>query len=147
MKDKITEKEIKTLDELWHMVILNFQKNSSKLWGKELEGATTVELSILNIVDAMPGVMIKKIKEILDIPPSTLTNAIGRLEKRGLIERVINKEDLRSFGIELTDVGRSAQKKHKESERELCIRILEALETSEDRSIFLGYLKKIMENY
>jgi DNA-binding MarR family transcriptional regulator len=40
--------------------------------------------------------------------PSTLTGVIDRLERRGLIRRVVNPRDRRSFVLELSDEGERA---------------------------------------
>jgi DNA-binding MarR family transcriptional regulator len=40
--------------------------------------------------------------------PSTLTGVIDRLERRGLVARVVNPRDRRSFVLELTPAGDAA---------------------------------------
>ena len=43
--------------------------------------------------------------------PSTLTGVIDRLERRGLLARVINARDRRSFVLELTPAGEAAARR------------------------------------
>lgn len=138
---------VEELNNLWHSLIFTFQSKDSMLWGKELENATTIELSILDIVDHRPQVLLKEIKEILNIPGSTLTNAIDRLEKRNLLTRVISPRDRRSFGLELTDKGMAAQKNHIAVERMLCEKILAALDTEAEQRGFLAALGKIQKKF
>ncbi len=146
MEKEINNELVQELNEIWHYFMFNFQKNGNELWGEELEGATTIEISILNVVDNNPEVMLKEIKEMLNIPSSTLTNAIDRLEKKDLIKRIISIRDRRSFGLELTDKGHNAQEKHKKAEKELYNCILGALDSNNERRLFLDCLKKIKKN-
>ena len=143
MDKEIKEEYIQEFNDIWHYFIFNFQNKDNELWGKELKDATTIEISILNIIDKKPDVMLKEIKGILEIPGSTLTNAIDRLEKKGLIKRVISKRDRRSFGLMLTAQGQNAQEKHIKAENQLCESILGALDSDEERKRFLQSLNKI----
>lgn len=138
---------VEELNDLWHSLIFTFQSKDSLLWGEELENATTIELSILDIVERRPQVLLKEIKGILNIPGSTLTNAIDRLEKRRLLARVISPRDRRSFGLELTDRGKKAQKTHIRVERMLCEKILGALNSQEEQREFIASLKKIYKAF
>jgi DNA-binding MarR family transcriptional regulator len=83
--DNITEDEIRCLDKVWHELIVSMQKTGAELWGGRLESMSTIEISILSIIEIKPDVILKEIIESLGVPASTLTNAIDRLEKRGLI--------------------------------------------------------------
>lgn len=47
--------------------------------------------------------------------PSTLTGVIDRLEQRGLLRRIVNARDRRSFVLELTAEGRQAAKQVEEA--------------------------------
>ncbi len=145
MENIITE-EIQALDKVWHKLILIAQKTNEDLWKDELEGATTIEISILSIIQKKPDAILKDIIEILGIPGSTLTNAIDRLEKRGLIKRVISTRDRRSFGIELTDKGLLAQNLHRRSEKILWERVLKSFDTSAERIMLIQLLEKLADS-
>lgn len=146
MKDKISDEEIKSLAKVWHQLIVSMQKISEELWTDRLEGASTIEISILSIIERKPDVITKEIVEILGIPNSTLTSAIDRLEKRGLLRRVISQRDRRSFRLELTDDGRIAQKEHRESEKILWEKILGSYETSGERKVLIRLLNVMAKN-
>ncbi len=143
MTENIKQELIDELDKLWHTFIFNFQNKSTSLWGKELKDATTIEISILNIVDNNPDVMLKEIKEMLNIPSSTLTSAVDRLENKQLVVRIISKRDRRSFGLELTKKGKKAQSKHIRAEKELFVKILAVLDSNKERKQFIESLNKI----
>ena len=137
--------DINALDEIYHELIFVNQKKDSKIFCNKLKGVTTIEISILELIDKNPNIILREIIEILDIPNSTLTNAINRLEKRDLVRRIISNKDKRSFGLELTKEGQLAQKEHKEGEKELWKIILNSL-TKEERKTFLNCFSKIVKN-
>lgn len=145
MKDKITQSEIEELDKVYHALVVSMQKTSEELWKDKLQGISTVEVSILSIIERKPDVILKEITQILGVPASTLTNAIDRLEKRGLLTRVISQRDRRSFGLALTEDGKLAQQEHRQSETLLWQKILCAYDTSEERSEFIRLLSILAE--
>jgi DNA-binding MarR family transcriptional regulator len=146
LKDEISMKEIQELDKVWHKLILILQKTSEELWKDKLEGVSTIEVSILSVIEKKPDVILKEIVEILGVPGSTLTNAIDRLEKRGLITRVISKRDRRSFRLELTKDGHAAQVEHKKSEEILWRRVLNSYEAASERKELIRLLGKLADN-
>ncbi len=146
MKEKILDEEIQRIDRVWHQLIVSLQKTSAELWKDKLEGASTIEISILSIIEQKPDVILKEITEILGIPGSTLTSAVDRLEKRGLLKRVISRKDRRSFGLELTADGRIAQKEHRISEQKLWERVLGSYETSNERKELIRLLQILADN-
>ena len=146
MKDKISNEEILSIDKVWHELILSMQKTSDELWQDKLEGISTIEISILSIVERKSDVILKEIVEILGIPSSTLTSAIDRLERRGLLRRIISQKDRRSFGLELMEEGRIAQQEHRESEKVLWEKVLGAYETSSERRELIRLLQILADN-
>lgn len=147
MRYEINPEQIQALDRVWHKLVVVTQRTSQELWKNSLEGATTIEISILSIVEKKPDVILKEISTILDIPASTLTNAVDRLEKRGLLQRVISKRDRRSFGLELTEQGLFAQMEHRKSEDRLWAGILNSFDTEEERAQFVFLLEKLADNF
>lgn len=144
--DQITEEEIKGIDKVWHELIFSMQKTNEELWKDQLEGVSTIEISILSIIERNPDVILKEIAEILDIPGSTLTSAVDRLEKRGLLIRIISKRDRRSFGLELTEEGREVQREHREREKVLWEKVLGSYETSAERRDLVRLLEILAKN-
>lgn len=146
MKDTINQSEIKALDKVYHELIISMQKANEELWKDKLQGISTVEISILSIIERKPDVILKEIAVTLGIPASTLTNAIDRLEKRGLLNRVISKRDRRSFGLELTKNGRLTYEEHRSSEQLLWQKILSSYDTAEERSELVRLLSILASN-
>ena len=146
MKEIITQEEIKGIDRVWHELILAIQKTSEELWKDKLLGISTIEISILSLIEQKPDMKLKEISDRLLIPGSTLTSAVDRLEKRGLLNRVIHPKDRRSFGLALTVEGNLAQAEHRESEKILWKRILGAYDTKAERKELIRLLQILSDN-
>ncbi len=50
-------------------------------------------------------IIMKDICTSLDMPKSTLTNMVNRLERKGYLNRTISRRDLRSYGLALRARG------------------------------------------
>lgn len=133
MNEPITQEEMEQLNSVWHELIAVMQKANTAFLHGGLQGLSTVEISVLAIVSRKPDVILREIIAILEIPASTLTSAVDRLEKRGLLRRVISPRDRRSYGLELTDAGLRAQEEHKKAEENLMQHVLGDY-TREERS-------------
>jgi DNA-binding MarR family transcriptional regulator len=144
--DKKNKEQIQEFSDLWHVMIKksNFRQVEEKY--TRINGLTTIEISIISIVSKKPDVILREIGALIDIPKSTLTNAVDRLEKRNYINRVISKRDRRSYGLELTEEGRLAQKEHLELENTVYGRVLNALDTDEEKQELFKLLRKIVNN-
>lgn len=139
------EQQVREFGTLWHqLLMLEQKKDCEQKFSKFLE-LTTNEISVIHIVSENPDVILKGICKILDLPKSTLTNTINRLEEKEYLFRKITKKDLRSYGLSLTEKGIRAQKEHMEYESQVFGRILGSLESNE-RTELLTLLKKIIMN-
>ena len=145
--DKKNNEQIQEFSELWHVMMKksNFRKVEEKY--SRISGLTTIEISIISIVSQKPDVILREICAFIDIPKSTLTNAVDRLEKRDYINRIISKRDRRSYGLELTEEGHLAQKEHLEFENTVYGRLLDALDTDEEKQELFKLLRKIVNNF
>jgi DNA-binding MarR family transcriptional regulator len=143
---KSNKKQIEEFSELWHQIIKksDFRKVEDQF--QRLNGLTTIEISIINIVSKNHDVILGEIVLALDIPKSTLTNAINRLEKRNYINRVISKRDRRSYGLKLTEEGHLAQKEHLDFEYTVYGRLLNALDTDEEKQELFKLFRKMINN-
>lgn len=140
MSEPITQEEMGQLDRVWHDLILVMQKANTAFLHGGLEGLSTVDISVLAIVSRKPDVILREILGVLGIPASTLTSAVDRLEKRGLLRRVISARDRRSYGLELTEDGLRAQEEHKKEE-DTVLRCVLGAYTPEERAELVRLLK------
>ena len=111
-----------------------------------VEKLSSKEIKIIEIVYSKEDVIFKEICSILDIPKSTLTSAIDRLERLNYVTRVISKRDRRSYGLILTDEGYEVQSEYLAFEKKLSGYILSGLDTDEEKEMLLELLRKIANN-
>lgn len=141
--NEVKEEQIKKLNNVLHNIYKNFKKLNANVEAELFEGITGTELSIIGTIGNTPGVKMKDICERLQLPASTLTNVIDRLERRDLLKRVMSKQDRRSFVLELTQAGVVVYDKHKNAEKIIFETILGALEDDKEREAFIDSLEKI----
>lgn len=140
------DKLIEEFANLWKM-FLSFSNHYRTM--KEfprIERLNTMEISIIRIVYDREDIILKEICNMLDIPKSTLTSAIDRLERLNYVNRTISKRDRRSYGLQLTDEGEEVKNEHLAFERKLYGYVLNALDTTDEREEFLKLFRKIVNN-
>jgi len=144
--DKKYKGQVEELSRIWHSMIMEPGYKSVESQFSRIHGLSTAEIGVLRIISEKEDVIIKDIVDILKIPKSTLTSVINRLEKRRFIERTISSRDRRSYRLVLTEEGIQAQKEHVEFEKNFYARVMECLDTSEEREELLKLMKKIAYN-
>jgi DNA-binding MarR family transcriptional regulator len=125
---------------LWAMKV-----DRPSAWSPAFEGLSPVDLHILAFVDARPDVILKDIRDYLDVPGSTLTGLVDRLEKRGLIKRTISGRDRRSYGLRLTRKGGALREEQQQIRLQGAEKMLKALDSYEERLAFVDMMNKIGE--
>ncbi|MBN7573748.1 MULTISPECIES: MarR family winged helix-turn-helix transcriptional regulator [Clostridium] len=144
--DKDCKKQIDEFNILWHRMLFESSYKDIEAKYTRIKGLSDNEISIIRIISEKEEVIIRDILEILNIPKSTLTNMIDRLEKRNLIRRSISKRDRRSYKLELTEEGKKAQEEHIKFEEEIYGKIMISLDTYEERENLLNIMRKIVYN-
>ncbi len=145
MDNIVFNQQVQEFGALWHRLLILDQMKDYEQKFPNFLSLTTNEISVIQIVSVNPDIILKSICEILDLPKSTLTNTINRLEEKGYLFRTITKKDLRSYGLSLTEKGIQVQKEYIEYEHQVFRKILETLE-AEERTEFLSLMKKITMN-
>ncbi|MBE6091049.1 MAG: MarR family transcriptional regulator [Clostridium beijerinckii] len=144
--DKDCKKQIDEFNILWHRMLFESSYKDIEAKYTRIKGLSDNEISIIRIIFEKEEVIIRDILEILNIPKSTLTNMIDRLEKRNLIRRSISKRDRRSYKLELTEEGKKAQEEHIKFEEEIYGKVMISLDTYEERENLLNIMRKIVYN-
>lgn len=139
-------KQIQEFVDLWRLFVTSSNQDNIRRQFPRIEKLTTMEISIITIVYEKEDVILKEICTILDIPKSTLTSAIDRLERLNYINRTISKRDRRSYGLQLTKEGYQVQNEHEAFEREAYGYILNSLDTDDEKEELLKLLRKIVNN-
>lgn len=144
--NKEYEKQVLELSNLWHsMIIASNYRDMEKRFSR-INRLSTTELSVLRIVSEKDEVILKDIVNELDVPKSTLTNVIDRLEKYKFIHRVVSEKDRRAYKLELTKEGKLAQEEHIEFEKMVYGKVIGSLDTYEEREELLKLIRKITFN-
>ena len=146
MMDKECKRQVDELNKLWHHMLVESNYKDIEAKYPRIQALSTNEIAILRIISEKEEVIIKDILEILNLPKSTLTSIIDRLENRNLIVRAISKRDRRSYKLELTEEGKLAQDEHIKFEEEVYGKVMISLDTYEEREGLLKLIRKIAEN-
>ena len=144
MKENSYQHHFESLHAICHDILKATYQDDVLPTGR-LKGLTVLEMTILLAVHKNPDIIMKDIIQITNMPNSTLTSVIDRLEKRGLLRRSISARDRRSYGLELTDEGKLINAEHFRYEEMFFMKILQALDNDEEREIFLKLFKKIVD--
>jgi DNA-binding MarR family transcriptional regulator len=100
-----------------------------------------MDLHVLALLAENPGIKLTEISSKMVIPNSTLTSIIDRIEKKGLIKRLLNPTDRRSFGFEITEEGERIVIEHNRVHSLIAARILSFLDESEKEDLFNIFIK------
>lgn len=128
------------LANLWHIFINNPANN---ICTSKLTSASVLDVNILRIIGTDGQVTVGHIGNVLSTPPSTLSSALKRLEKNGLIHRTMCLRDLRSYSVELTHEGKSELELHNHHELAIMSAMLERLDSLEEQEQLLFLLDKL----
>jgi DNA-binding MarR family transcriptional regulator len=110
---------------------------------KTVNDFTMIELHVLKrIVQAGGQMALKEIRYILDIPNSTLTSLMKRLEASRAITRTDNASDGRSSVIIITPFGREINTQHICMDREIARTFISRLENEEEADLFIRLAHK-----
>jgi len=141
MDNDSLNKQIDQIDKAFHAFwrgILLGDKSVSET----LQGIGYIDMQLIEIACRRPDAILKEIRDYLRIPQTTLSSVISRLEKRGLLRRIINHRDMRSFSLEITEKGKEILEEHKKNDYRQAKGVLLLLEENE-RNEFIRLFTKI----
>lgn len=113
---------------------------------EELKGSSILDVNILRLLKSNGELPIKKIGKALELSASTLGSAIKRLEKKELIKRKINSDDLRSYVICLTERGNEVISNMNKEQQKLMKKLLSCL-TEEEQNTFLELFQRMLRTF
>lgn len=131
--------------ELIHQIRFGLRIDRLGTWSKALDGIRLLDLHILKLAAEQPDIILKEIRQSLAIPHSTLTSAIDRLEKRGLLQRTICQRDRRSYGLDLSQEGWQIRAEHDRIDQKIAEMVLDSLSDDQERETLIQLLAKINE--
>jgi DNA-binding MarR family transcriptional regulator len=100
---------------------------------------------ILHVLWENEGIMHSELAAQSCVQPATITNALQRMEKAGLVERRPDETDQRVSRVYLTDAGRSMREKAERAWREMEGRAFAGLSQEEQKTL-QELLVKIQDN-
>lgn len=142
MDDNVFERQIDIVNAALHRIY--FQARQPDGLPEPLRQVNFQDMHVLSVAAEHPDAILRDIKGYMRLPQSTLTSIVNKLEKLGLVKRVINRRDLRSYSLELTEGGHALREEHQRSDRAQVARMLEGLEPGE-RQQFADLLWKATE--
>ena len=129
-----------------HVLLLRLNLTRLGRWSSKLENIHFLDLHVISYAEHHPDHTIGQMREVLQVPQSTLTSMIDRLEGRGLVRRAIHPRDKRSYRLELTAEGHGVQREHRRVERRIAARMLDALPDAKARNQFVRLLSTMARN-
>ena len=107
-------------------------------------GVTAQQRMIIRIVGKFPGLLAGQLAALLKIHPGTLSTALARLEKRGLVARERDERDKRRIVLGLTAAGRRLDVPARGTVESAAARVLKRVSTR-DRAATLRCLRAIID--
>jgi DNA-binding MarR family transcriptional regulator len=107
-------------------------------------GVTAQQRMLIRIVGKFPGIAAGQLAAVLRIHPGTLSTAIARLEKRGLLLRERDEHDQRRVVLALTAKGRSFDVPAPRTIESAAARVLKRV-SARDRAATLRCLHAIID--
>lgn len=135
-----TQKEINELLVLLFNDILQMEEITLKKG--VLNDLSITEIHTIEAIGMYSKKTMTEVAQSLNITVSTLTTGVGKLIKKGYVERKRIEEDRRVVLITLTHKGRLAYRLHSRFHREMVNTSVEGLDGNEQK-ILLSSLKKI----
>lgn len=103
------------------------------------------DMYVLERIYFQSKVRIKDISEQYDIPPSTLTGIIDRLESKKYIERIRTNTDRRTIELITTEAGKQAINKHIKEDKLFSQNLFNTLQTDK-KQLFKELLAELLTN-
>lgn len=128
---------------LLHRIIdIIHYKNEYQL---QTSGIPSQEMYVLERIFLDSNILSKDISQKYNIPPSTLTGILDRLENKKLIERLRTNKDRRSIELMTTENGKSVVEKHITEDWIFARNLFDSLETQKKEQL-KALLEELFEN-
>lgn len=131
---------------LWHAMLGCMRSVKAEARFGPIHGLSPLETETLDQVAEHPDLILRELSAALQVPKSTLTSLLDRMERQGLLVRTLSVRDRRSYGLALTDPGRLAQQTHLDFEAAAWSRALRPLSDSQ-RATFLDLLTAMVRGF
>lgn len=122
------------------------QQVSSAYFAEELADSelTSVQMVALVTIADNPGIDATRLSEIIDFDRATIGGVVDRLQRKGLIQRVVNAQDKRSKTMQATPAGKALLKVSLPRVERVQERLLAPL-SPDERETFLRLIKAVID--
>jgi DNA-binding MarR family transcriptional regulator len=134
--EPVSDRQAVDLHEAVDKIMRRFKLEPGLLVGSAYANLHVNDVGLLAVLAEPGNWNIRKITRVLNVPFSTVSSALDRLEKRRLISRRRRPGDRRVVYIELTSAGARVAKKLRATQIETCRRMLSGL-SARDREEFI----------
>ena len=142
MNDNKLKKQAELLNKAFHQIFHSVMLGRSDMFSDKLRGFGFIDLHILDMAYENPDLILKEIRDHVKVPQTTLSSIVAKLEKRGLLNRVINRRDMRSFSLKITKKGKEIMDEHHRADLEHAEKFILLLDEQE-REDLVRLLKKV----
>lgn len=143
MNKHLEEKFIEIIRKLTARVsVLEEMQRNESAFG----AITNSQLHYLETVQLLESPTFSEIAEHLKISKPSVTVAINKLIQQGFLRKVQSERDLRSFHIELTDMGIEVNSLHDSLHKKIAVTLTANL-TETEAAILLSLLDKSMQQH
>ncbi len=135
------------LENLSRIIVEFYEKLSS--WEESVvkdSGLTTSQIHTIGIVGHADSIKMKDLAGKIGVTTGTLTVAVDRLEKKGLLMRRPHKKDRRSYMIELTPDGKKYFAEHHNFHIRMTEEIVSCLSEQEQKA-FATIMEKMLRTF
>lgn len=142
-KDPAAEHLLARINQLSHRIVKLNEQFDEKTFHR-LKNLSKLEISVLSLLCANPQIIMRDISKQLQVSKSTMTGVVDKLEQAGYLQRVICRQDRRSYSLEITEEGKLAQKEHLRWEKESYQKFLRAMQACGVSETYLDETEKII---
>ena len=139
-----TPDDFSHVEELSHQLLEFYDKINS--WEHSVvkgSGLSPAQMHTIEVIGHQQDMRMKELAERLGITTGTLTVAVDKLEKKGLVERKPHHSDRRSWLVVLTPKGQAAFAQHDRFHNDFTKDISEGLSNTEI-TMFSSLLSKLL---
>jgi DNA-binding MarR family transcriptional regulator len=140
MSDEKLQQQIDIVNTGLHRIF--FHARQPEGLSENLRQVNFQDMHVMAEAHEHPDAILKDIREQMQLRQSTLTSIVNKLERLGLVRRVINRRDLRSYSLELTEAGHALREEHRRSDQAQVARLLGMLNDGE-RQQFVDLMSKL----
>jgi DNA-binding MarR family transcriptional regulator len=95
------------LDLMRRLWVLNHELERLSARVQRRFGVTAQQRMMLRIIGRFPGITPGRLRDVLSVDAATVSTALARLERRGLLRRERDPHDRRRVAVALTEAGRA----------------------------------------